>query len=628
MPSAHSITLALTFALLVCITPIRADVERVNSPFYGEALFDFNQQKFFSSIVQLEKEISLGRLADDAAEAETLLGSLYLSYGLHRHAQTVFESLLETQADEKSRNLAWFYLAKIQYQRSYYELAAEHLEKINSALPAQYEDERMTLMALILLRLDDNQAAIELLNQAIGDNMNANYVRFNLAIAMLNSGDPESAIGLLGKSAESTKQDAESAALIDRINVALGYQYLEQEQFETAQQYFNQVELHGPFSNQALLGLGWAAFGMNDFGDAMAAWRELIRRDASDTNVLEAYLALPYLSYQIKSYSDSLADYKQAIEIYQDELDLVNQQLNENDFSDLVMALVDLDTNDEIGWRWQHDVLEGPLLNRYMLHFVSSHKFQESLKNYRDLLFIAKNLKQWSRSIDVYADIIDVKTAAYAELKPQAEKRLQQLSDDRYADSIKMLKNKISEIEKQENTFALLSSDEQDKYRRLRSIDYRLSYNLQELDDKLSHLKVVQLANKMLEQHALLDGLLKWEVMTTYKQRVWDVKKNLKQLEAENRTSEELRQDIQQIIDAVPESFDGHSQRLAMIEERMQTISVQVANLLRQYEAYLQAQIRGELLAVKQTIEIYRSQAMLSVAHILDLNLKLNEVSQ
>ncbi len=628
MPWSHSFTLALTLVILVCITPVKADVERVNSPFYGEALFDFNQQNYFSSIVQLEKEISLGRLADDAAEAEALLGSLYLSFGLHRHAQTIFESLLETHADEKSRNLAWFYLAKIQYQRGYYELAAAHLEKINSTLPVQYEDERMTLMALILLQLKDNQAAIDLLNQVIGDGKNVNYARFNLAIATLNAGDTSMAISLLSKSAEAEKPDAESAALIDRINYSLGYQYLEQEQFETAQLYFNRVGFHGPFSNQALLGLGWAAFGLNNYGAAMAAWRELAGRDTSDTNVLEAYLALPYLSYKVKSYSNSVDEYRQAIEIYEDELAQINQLLNKNDFSELVMALVDLDANDEIGWRWQNDVLEGPLLNRYMLRFVSSHEFQESLKNYRDLLFIDRNLKKWSRSIDVYADIIDVKTAAYAEFRPQAEKRLKELSDNRYAEATKLMKNRLSEIEEDENALALLNKKEQEQYNRLRSIDYRLSYNLDELDDKLSHLKVVQRANELLKQHARLDGLFRWDVMISYKQRLWDVKKNLKQLEAENKITEALRLDIEKIIQALPKSFDGHSQRLSLVEDRLKTVGVQVSDLLGQYNAYLQSQIRDELLAAKKEIEIYRSQAMLSVAHIYDLNLKLNRASQ
>ncbi len=628
MPWSHSFTLALTLVILVCITPVKADVERVNSPFYGEALFDFNQQKYFSSIVQLEKEISLGRLADDAAEAEALLGSLYLSFGLHRHAQTIFESLLETHADEKSRNLAWFYLAKIQYQRGYYELAAAHLEKINSTLPVQYEDERMTLMALILLQLKDNQAAIDLLNQVIGDGKNVNYARFNLAIATLNAGDTSMAISLLSKSAEAEKLDAESAAMIDRINFSLGYQYLEQEQFETAQLYFNRVGIHGPFSNQALLGLGWAAFGLNNYGAAMAAWRELAGRDTSDTNVLEAYLALPYLSYKVKSYSNSVDEYRQAIEIYEDELAQINQLLNKNDFSELVMALVDLDANDEIGWRWQNDVLEGPLLNRYMLRFVSSHEFQESLKNYRDLLFIDRNLKKWSRSIDVYADIIDVKTAAYAEFRPQAEKRLKELSDNRYAEATKLMKNRLSEIEEDENALALLNKKEQEQYNRLRSIDYRLSYNLDELDDKLSHLKVVQRANELLKQHARLDGLFRWDVMISYKQRLWDVKKNLKQLEAENKITEALRLDIEKIIQALPKSFDGHSQRLSLVEDRLKTVGVQVSDLLGQYNAYLQSQIRDELLAAKKEIEIYRSQAMLSVAHIYDLNLKLNRASQ
>ena len=40
-------------------------VGQVDSPFYGEALYDFYQQKYFSSIIHLEKELDLDRLGPD-----------------------------------------------------------------------------------------------------------------------------------------------------------------------------------------------------------------------------------------------------------------------------------------------------------------------------------------------------------------------------------------------------------------------------------------------------------------------------------------------------------------------------------------------------------------------------------
>jgi len=627
MAVIRSIALAL---MLLClfITPPKADVQRVNTPFYGEVLFSFNQQKYFSAIVQLEKGLSQGQLANDTDEAQALLGSLYLAYGLHRNAQQIFNRVLESSVDNKSRNLAWFFLAKIQFQRGYYHLAVDHLEKISSPLSGQYEDERLTLMALSLMTLGKTEQAIEFLSQQMkGDNKVA-YARFNLAVSLLKLGERESAIKLLNEVSAMPKQDAESAALIDRVNLLLANQYLENEQFDLANQYFNQVELQGRFSNQALLGLGWSAFGENEYATANAAWSELASRDSSDASVLEAYLARSYLLYQLKNYSDSLSEYKKVIDIYQQQLDLIEQQLNQTDFSKLILVMVELDSNDEIGWYWQHDVLEGPLLSGFMLEFVSSHEFQESLKNYRDLLFIKKNLSKQQASIHVFDDIIDVKTAANGENKPRAEARLMQLSAQNHDNKIQALADKIVEIEMNQDALALADSVELERLHQLRSIDYRLSFNLEELEDKLDYIKLVEQATKLQKKQRLLDGVLKWDLMTSYKARLWQIKKNLAELESENRSTDQFKENIKEIIKSLPQNFDGHSERLSAVGQRLGTATTQVDDLLRQYDAYLQSILRDELVAVKKRIEIYRSQALLSVAHIYDLNLKLGEVSQ
>lgn len=627
MASIRLITLLLII-LWPFVTPVKADVQRVSSPFYGEVLFDFNQQKFFSAIVNLEKGLAQGRLGDDALEAETLLGSLYLSYGLHRNAQKIFDRLLDTSVDKQARDLAWFYLAKIQYQRGYYQLAVDHIEKISSPLPEPYEDERLSLMALSLLRLNQAEAAFQLLSQQTKSDENVDYARFNLAVALLKRGEQETAMALLNELSSAPKQDAESAALIDRINILLANQYLENEQFELAQQHFSQVELHGRFSNSALLGLGWAAFGKNDFATANAAWTELIGRDVSDTSVLEAYLARPFLFYSVGNYSDSLADYKHAIDVYQQQLSLIEQQLNQTDFSKLIMAMVSLESDDEIGWLWQHDVLEGPLLSHYMLAFISSHEFQESLKNYRDLLFVKKNLAKWQSSVHVFDDIIDVKTAANAELKPKAEARLRQLSKQNHAKLIQDLASKIDTIMLDEDALALADADELERLQQLRSIDYRLGYNLENIEDKLDPVKLVARTAKLQQKHNLLEGVMKWELMTSYKIRLRKLKKSLAELENENRSTEQFKQNIQAIIAALPNSYDGHRQRLATASQRLQTAMGQADELLQQYDAYLQTMLKSELQSVKANIEIYRSQAMLSVAHIYDLNLNLDEVGQ
>ena len=69
------------------------------------------------------------------------------------------------------RNRAWFYLAKIWYQRGYLEDAATALTSIRGALPGDLEPERHLLEAQVLMYLDRYDEAIRVLErwQPVGD---------------------------------------------------------------------------------------------------------------------------------------------------------------------------------------------------------------------------------------------------------------------------------------------------------------------------------------------------------------------------------------------------------------------------------------------------------------------------
>ena len=59
------------------------------------------------------------RVARHADEAEVLRGGMLLSYGMHREAGEIFARLIDKGAPPPVRDRAWFYLAKIRYQRGY-----------------------------------------------------------------------------------------------------------------------------------------------------------------------------------------------------------------------------------------------------------------------------------------------------------------------------------------------------------------------------------------------------------------------------------------------------------------------------------------------------------------------------
>jgi hypothetical protein len=74
---------------------------------YGEVLYHYYQQDYFTSIIRLLTAREQSRLPHHADEAELLLGGLDLSYGLRDEAEAIFTRLLDADSTrEKVRNRA------------------------------------------------------------------------------------------------------------------------------------------------------------------------------------------------------------------------------------------------------------------------------------------------------------------------------------------------------------------------------------------------------------------------------------------------------------------------------------------------------------------------------------------
>ena len=95
-------------AVLVLLTTGNAGVSAapptVQDLAWGEVLFDFYQADHVPAITRLLVARQRGELPEHGDEAELVLGGLYLDYGMHAHAATIFESLLEQEARPSIRD--------------------------------------------------------------------------------------------------------------------------------------------------------------------------------------------------------------------------------------------------------------------------------------------------------------------------------------------------------------------------------------------------------------------------------------------------------------------------------------------------------------------------------------------
>ena len=83
----------------------------IQDPHYGDTLFYFYQDRYFTAITGLMTSQHFNRVALHADEAEVLRGGMLLSYGMHKEAGAIFTQLIEKGAPPPVRDRAWFYLA-------------------------------------------------------------------------------------------------------------------------------------------------------------------------------------------------------------------------------------------------------------------------------------------------------------------------------------------------------------------------------------------------------------------------------------------------------------------------------------------------------------------------------------
>ncbi|MDQ1310443.1 MAG: hypothetical protein QG601_1713, partial [Pseudomonadota bacterium] len=376
---------------------------------YGDVLFHFFQDDYFDALVRLEVSRDLNRIEHHSAEAELLSGGLYLSLGLHAEASRIFNRLLAGPVPQSVSDRAHFYLARIGYQRGYHAEAWRSLERIRAPLPGALESERRLLASNVLMAQGRFSEAVGALQHASDDDW-APYARFNLGVAMVRSGAAEEGKRLLESVGTMAAESDEERSLRDRANLALGFAHLQERAGEPAVAALSRVRLDGPFTNRALLGLGWAETDVQRPERALVPWLELREGRLLDSAVQESFLAVPYAYAQLASNGQAAQQYRLAVQAYALESTRIDESIaaiREGGFLD---AILDAAPRDEtVGWFWQLQNVPDAPHTRYLYHLLASHEFQEGLKNYRDLRIMQRNLERSRESLEAFDHMVEAR---------------------------------------------------------------------------------------------------------------------------------------------------------------------------------------------------------------------------
>ena len=621
MPSGRSILSHLLF--LVFLTPVALGATSskepivVQDPQYGEVLFYFYQEDYFPALVRLLAARKQEQLTNHADEAELLLGGMYLSYGHHLEAAEIFERLLANNVDGDVRDRTWFFLAKIWYQRGYLVKAREALSYIQNDLPDNLQREALMLDAQILIDAGEYDAAVAKLRNWKGRTEWASYAKFNIGVALVRSGRVDEAAALLNELGEMDPFNEELTSLRDKANLALGYALLQDGQPYAAKSPLQRVRLEGPFSNKALLGVGWADAEMDNFNRALVPWMELRGRDLLDSAVQESMLAIPYAMAKLDSISQAADHYLNAIEAFYEESNRLDSTISHIESGEFFDEFIANDPLDGTGWYWRLEELpEGPEA-RYLFHLLATHEFQEGLKNYRDLSYLYRNLDTWQQNIDVYANMLETRIEAYAERLPRVEESLASADIDGMVARKLEFDSTLNNIEESHDWLALATQSEFDMWGEITGLE-----STPVLREEIP--EAAEVGDKI----DLIKGVLQWQLERDFKDRLWRIRRDLRQTGAALVETQRSRRQIDQTMRQEPLRFDGLSDRVQSLSPRIESIKMRVEDALSRQRAFLQSIATGELQAQKDRLDVYTIQARFALAAIYDIAATAGEESE
>ena len=590
-------------------TPGALPPVKVRDLYYGDVLFYFYQDDYFDAITRLTAAQEKGRLSHHEADAQLLLGGLYLSLGQHREAGQIFAEVLDRKnVPQPVRDRARFFLGKVWYQRGYYEKAAEALSASGKAgLTPAMDAERHMLLAQALLYLGRYPAAIAVLDNWKGPIVWQSYAKFNLGVAFVRSGQLDSGARLLDEIGRLENSSAELDALRDKANLALGYALLQAKRGDEARPVLERVRLDGPLSTKALLGVGWAASDAQQYRQALVPWLELHGRNMLDSAVQESYLAVPYAYAKLNANRQAADYYEAAIREFGTETGRLDESIAAIRRGGMLETIVKNESRNQLGWFWQLSSLPDAPESRYLYHLLAQNEFQEGLKNFRMLRYMERNLSGWSTSVDAFDDMLATRRERYDTRLPAVLAKLDGVDLEELQRRRTEIESQVVSAENNGDVAALGTPRERELWAQVEQMEAVVASAGADPD-----------LDEAREKLRLVRGVLYWEMNDGFKARAWAVRKGVREVAQALRETEKRWSLVQEAKQAVPDRNGNFAERIAALRPRIEAAGDRIVALQRAQGDYLADIAVRELESQKERISMYMLQARYSLATIYD----------
>jgi hypothetical protein len=594
-----------------------AEKVRAKDLYLGEAYYQAAQGNYLDAISRLDTELwqfyrlddpKLDPLHYQVNQANFSVGDFELSYRMHQRAGRAFKAVLEGNVAEPIRNEAAWRLARIFMQKGDATSALAAIERIKGPIPEKIKNEELLLRGQIYLHVGRFPQAIRIFRELKGEKGFEGYSSYNLGIALIQSGQEAAGLTELEKTGLLVSDDEATLAIRDKANLLLGNHLISANKPAEAKQYLDRVRVSGPFSNKALLSSGWADAAEEKFDRALVPWSILIKRNSTDKAVQEGLLGAPYAYNKLKLHGRAAQLYAVALQSFGTELTQLDASLKSVRDGKFLNALVRDESKLDRNWVVRLRELPESPETYYLIELMASNDFQESLQNYLDLEELRRRLAAWTDSLDSFGEIIEIRGRYYDDALPPVDKRFKAL-DSQMRLRMEQRQTLHERLQK------LLIAPRPDF---LQTADERvLREQLAQLSEKVKN-DTSEAGEDARQRVKRLQGVLLWNIHTTYDERLTHAYKHLHELDADVEELNSVYQSFVRSRQAATQGYKGYDKQLASLRRRVQEARGKVSTLMARQGTILEAMTIEELEQRRARLEEYQVQARFALAESYD----------
>lgn len=622
-PSRLAVALALALGLpaLAGATDLRQRLnvrQEANEVVLGETMQAFYLGDSFAALGTILLAKAQGRIDDSVTTSEMLLGDLYTAFGMPDEADNIFARIVTRDMRSQTRNETMFRQGRLQYRQGKYFEAERILNVPLSLEMTPLETERRIMLANVLMTRNAFDEARAALAPIPLDNPMGPYAIYNTGVSHLRANHAPEGKQLLEKVMNLPVSESDiNNALKDRAALALGYDYLQLQQPEKARDALMNVRLKGPFSNNAILALGWSFYERKDYKRALAYWLELLTRNTADPTVQEAMLLAPRAYEALQAPQQAIYGYKLAASTLTAQVDVLEKieadigspgwldrldpRLDANRFADPMAvpeSVVPLD----------------PVVVAQLYSLFSSHPFNEGFQQYNQLKRLRTLLDTRAHDLRALRDMAAWHRGRQAALEGLATRIATT------ADRLGKVAERYPALDKRARQLARGGGPAPAAAGGLRAMEQQ--FKLQQAESKLARLPASAAVEALRDRVRILRGLVLMENASRAAPSQEEVYADLARSEAQLRQLQLRMEAIQRLLaDSRALAARDNDARIRDLEARVRTAQAGVDASLAEYRAYLSQLALNHLEDSRARINNDIAEAHLSIARLQDTTL-------